>query len=283
MYSVSTESHMPNRGNLTLRNQERGAVLIYDQYRYYHFLEKQDSHDAKSRGKSTVRRQRSGRKSSSIQINIKETINKMMQGFGNGKGSFQEEKRPVGRPSKEELARRALEKKLAEAAYVITPPSKGSQQGTLQFTPNTQLTVLTPTKALMKVNAVTPTKEPHEKKKQVMNAPLMRTVNNEKTTSSSDQATTTYITRIQYRRQVKSSPDVIQLMKTITAAMMQYNKTVQLLPFDDDDKNNSLITPRDIPDEAEEFSIYVPFAKVTRKGLLFMRFKIQANICLFGS
>ena len=114
-----------------------------------------------------------------------------------------------------------------------------------------------------------------------MNAPLMRTVNNEKTTSSSDQATTTYITRIQYRRQVKSSPDVIQLMKTITAAMMQYNKTVQLLPFDDDDKNNSLITPRDIPDEAEEFSIYVPFAKVTRKGLLFMRFKIQADMPLW--
>ena len=131
----------------------------------------------------------------------------------------------------------------------------------------------------MTATAVTPNQE-SPKNKDVLNAPLLRAVNNEKTTSSSDQTTTTYITRVQYRRHVKSSPNVIQLMKTIAAAMMQYNKTVQLLPFDDENKNNPLITVRDIPDEVEEFSIYVPFAKVTKKGLLFMRFKIQADMPL---
>ena len=208
----------------------------------------------------------------------------MMQGFGNGKGSFQsgpaqEDKRPVGRPSKQELARRAAAAQAMAAAHMITPPSKGSQQGTLQFIPNTHLTTLTPTKALMTATAVTPNQE-SPKNKDVLNAPLLRAVNNETTTSSSDQTTTTYITRVQYRIHVKSSPNVIQLMKTIAAAMMQYNKTVQLLPFDDENKNNPLITARDIPDEVEEFSIYVPFAKVTKKGLLFMRFKIQADMPL---
>ena len=56
------------------------------------------------------------------------------------------------------------------------------------------------------------------------------------------------MTRIQYRRRVTKSPNDIDMMKTLTATMMQYNKTVQLLPYDDDDKNNPLITPRDIPD-----------------------------------
>ena len=52
MYSFSTESHF-------LRD---GRILIYDQYRYYHFLEKQESHDAKSRENNTMGGQGSGRK-----------------------------------------------------------------------------------------------------------------------------------------------------------------------------------------------------------------------------
>ena len=109
---------------------------------------------------------------------------------------------------KENLTRRALAQKLAAEANTITPPSKGSQQGILQFTPNTQLTVLTPTKALMVVAAMIPTQESSTMKKHVMNARLILAMNNEKTTSSSDQATPTYITRIQYRRHVKSSSNI---------------------------------------------------------------------------
>ena len=201
------------------------------------------------------------------------------RGQGRGGAHLLAEKKKPGRPTKAEMLRRAEVAQAMAAANAIAPSNKISQ-ATLDFSPNTTLTMLTPMKPLMSVPVVTPTQEPTQKK-QVMNPPQLRPVNNEKTTQANDEVTTTYISRVQYRRHVRSSPNVILLMKTIAAAMMQYNRTVQLLPFDDENKNNPLITARDIPDEVEEFSIYVPYAKVTKKGLLFMRFKIQADAPLW--
>ena len=54
MYSFSTESHMPRDGR----------ILIYDQYRYYHFLEKQENDDAKLSKNNTMEGQGSGNNTS---------------------------------------------------------------------------------------------------------------------------------------------------------------------------------------------------------------------------
>jgi len=109
------------------------------------------------------------------------------------------------------------------------------------------------------------------------NAPLMKSILNE---VASEEVNTTYITRILYRRKVKNNPNVIELLKNLCACLMQYNKTVQLLPYNEHDRSNSVITPRDIPSEVDSFGIYVPYAKVNRGNTLFMRFKIQANMPL---
>ena len=157
--------------------------------------------------------------------------------------------------------------------------STGAMPFRASFEPDMTMTVLTPSKTVELPCMVTPDHEPPPKK--VMNAPPLKSVNNEKATSHNEKNYTTYITRVQYRRQVTTSPNVIELMKTLTASMMQYNKTVQLLPFQDGNANNPLITPRDIPNEVDEFGIYVPYAKFTRRGWLFMRFKIQADMPLW--
>ena len=92
---------------------------------------------------------------------------------------------------------------------------------------------------------------------------------------------TTYVIRIQYRRRVNDSPNVVEEMKNFTACMMQYNKSVILLPYHDKNKNNPLITARDIPTEVDEFGIYIPTAAVNnRSNVLFMKFKIQSNMPL---
>ena len=63
--------------------------------------------------------------------------------------------------------------------------------------------------------------------------------------------------------------------------MMQYNKSVILLPYHDKNKINPLITARDIPTEVEEFGIYIPAATVyNRSNVLFMKFKTQSNMLL---
>jgi len=101
------------------------------------------------------------------------------------------------------------------------------------------------------------------------------------TKSQFETTTTTYITRVQYRKKVPSSPNVIDMMKTLAACFMQYNTTVQILPYDDACKSNPIITPRDIPTEVDEFALYVPHATVSRRNVLFMKFRIKSDMSLF--
>ena len=101
------------------------------------------------------------------------------------------------------------------------------------------------------------------------------------TKSQFEPTTTTYITRVQYRKKVPSSPNVIDMMKTLAACFMQYNTTVQILPYDDACKSNPIITPRDIPTEVDEFALYVPHATVSRRNVLFMKFRIKSDMSLF--
>ena len=69
-------------------------------------------------------------------------------------------------------------------------------------------------------------------------------------------------------------------MKALVACMMQYNKSVQLLPYDDKDNNDPLITPRDIPCEVNEYSAFVPYARVSKRNIFFMKFKIKSDMSL---
>ena len=168
---------------------------------------------------------------------------------------------------------------------MANPDSKsftGSQQATMpQYFPDTQLTMLTPEKPLMSATVVSPEQVTPSPSKKIMNAPVMKAVNNKSATNANEEPSTTYITRVQYRRKVTKSPDVIKFMKIVSASLTQYDKSVQLLPFSDNNKNNPLVTPRDIPDEVEEFQIYVPYAQVTKRGMLFMRFMIQSDTPLW--
>ena len=117
--------------------------------------------------------------------------------------------------------------------------------------------------------------------KSILQAPILKSVSNEKTREP-EQITTTYTTRIQYRRKVKASPDVIEVIKSLMACMMQYNQSVHLLPYSDDNKNNPLITPRDIPNDVNDFGIYVPTAVVSKNSsVLFMKFRIESNMPLY--
>jgi len=200
------------------------------------------------------------------------------RGFGSYGISQRLEKRDRGRPSKQRLAAEAAERKAMDSSESRT--TAGSQSSMLQFTPTTPLTLLTPEKPLMTAKPSIQDNSTTANDK-IKNAPIMKTVNNETTTDGNTPSSTTYITRVQYRRKVSKTPDVIKFMKIIAAALMQYNKSIQLLPFDDKDKNNPLVTPRDIPDEVEEFQIYVPYAQVTRRGWLFMRFKIRSDTPLW--
>ena len=69
-------------------------------------------------------------------------------------------------------------------------------------------------------------------------------------------------------------------MKALAACMMQYNKSVQILPYDDMKDDNPIITPRDIPCEVNEFSVFVPYARVNKTNILFMKFKIKSDTSL---
>ena len=48
---------------------------------------------------------------------------------------------------------------------------------------------------------------------------VLKSVSNEKPTET-EQVTTTYVTRIQYRRRVKESPDVIAVIKILMVCLM---------------------------------------------------------------
>ena len=78
------------------------------------------------------------------------------RGQGRGGGHLLAEKKKPGRPSKAELMRRAEVAQAMAAANAITPSSKISQ-ATLDFSPNTTLTTLSPLKPLMSVPMITPT------------------------------------------------------------------------------------------------------------------------------
>jgi len=111
-------------------------------------------------------------------------------------------------------------------------------------------------------------------------APVMTSLSKEPA-KTQDKLTTTYVTRVQYRKRVQSSPNVIELMTNLAACLMQYNRSIQLVPYDDTDNSNAIITPRDIPKDVNEFAIYVPSASVSKRNTLFMKFKITSNMSLY--
>ena len=244
MYSVSTESHMPNLNNLTSREQERGAVLIYDQYRYYHFLEKQDSHDTKSRKNINMGGQGSGRTSS-------QGSKSGQGGRGGGKSHMQQTIFDAGGATWD-----GNEKNSA-----VVTPTKSNDKRNDNETSNDDNQV----GAASENSLTTP---PQEK-------PMNQTQKKKEDSG----AITTYKTRIGYRQMVKEGEvDVVLKMKAIMARLMQYEKSIQLLTYEPTDKTNPIIMAKDIPENEQDFEIFVPHSSVHPKSrMLHMCFRISAE------
>ena len=94
----------------------------------------------------------------------------------------------------------------------------------------------------------------------------------------------TYIIRAVYRRRIKQEPvDAVDLMRNMMARLIQYNESVQMLPYDDKCTVNPLVSAKDIPSEVEEFNIYVPKAVIHQKSkVIKMNFRISANKSLYA-
>ena len=90
---------------------------------------------------------------------------------------------------------------------------------------------------------------------------------------------TTYKFRICYRQKVRDRQvDVLVKMKAIMARLMQYEKSVQLIPFDPSNKSNPIVNAKDIPSDEQDFEIYIPSASVYPKSMtLHMNFRIASD------
>jgi len=98
-------------------------------------------------------------------------------------------------------------------------------------------------------------------------------------TTSQDIAEKKYIIRALYRRKITSEPaDVVELMRNLMARLIQYDNSVQMLPYEDTCKANPLVSAQDIPSEVDDFRLYVPNASIHQKSkFLKMNFRISAN------
>ena len=97
--------------------------------------------------------------------------------------------------------------------------------------------------------------------------------------TSQEVVETTFIIRAVYRRKIIQEPiDVVDLMRNLMARLIQYNGSVQMLPYDENCKVNPLVSAKDIPSEVNDFNLYVPKAAIHQKSkVLKMNFRISAN------
>ena len=104
-----------------------------------------------------------------------------------------------------------------------------------------------------------------------------------KPNEASEITATTYLYRIQYRRKVPSgTADAVDLIKNLMARLMQYDQTLQMLPYDSKCKANPITTTKDIPSEVEDFKIYVPTSTINNNSkVLKMQFCISSNMPLW--
>ena len=114
-------------------------------------------------------------------------------------------------------------------------------------------------------------------------APVEKSIHTPSGKTQEDVSTTTYKTQILYRSKVENSDvDVVKKLRCVMARLFQYNKSVQLLPFDAKESANPLTTAKDIPSDPDELAIYMPHAFVNpRSNVLRMSFRISADCQLW--
>ena len=102
-------------------------------------------------------------------------------------------------------------------------------------------------------------------------------------TPSGEVTKTTYNIKILYRsKTTQKDTDVIEKMKCLMARLIQYEKTVQMLPYDPASRANPIIVAKDIPMEQEEFEVYVPMSSIhPGSRTLRMNFRISAEVPLW--
>ena len=94
----------------------------------------------------------------------------------------------------------------------------------------------------------------------------------------------TPITRALYRRKIVQGPvDAVELIRNLMARLIQYNDSVQLLPYDDNSKVNPLVSAKDVPSEVDDFKIYVPNATIAQQSkVIKTNFRISAHKSLYS-
>ena len=102
-------------------------------------------------------------------------------------------------------------------------------------------------------------------------------------TRQKEKENTTYKIKILYRQKVKDiSTDVVAKTRGLLARFFQYETSIQLLPYDPQNKSNPIVSSKDIPSEVGDFQVYVPFASVNNKTkVLKMNFRISCEIPLW--
>ena len=94
---------------------------------------------------------------------------------------------------------------------------------------------------------------------------------------------TTYKYRICYRQKVKgTNVDYPLKLRSLLSRFMQYEKSVQLVPYDPANRSNPIVTAKDIPSDDQDFEIYAPSATVlTKSMMLHMNFRIASDVRLW--
>ena len=268
--NTTTRCHrVPMRKFYSHIDRHFSPSTIHNQTKYLRIMPTYDSQQyisyEKSKNKSLFRNKKIKISTAFTKLNISRvdqmTTTRGPGGGRGGGGSVNEERKGPGRrwPAK------VIDSSQSSINFVPAKDLSGSQ-------------TTTPKKKLTQLPLVSPDKD--EMMVDVTKPPVMTGISKEPT-KQVETISTEHITRVQYRKKVKNSPNVIELMTNLAACFMQYNKTVQLMPYDDNCKSNPIITPRDIPTEVDEFAIYVPSASVSRRDTLFMKFRIKSDMSLF--
>ena len=92
-------------------------------------------------------------------------------------------------------------------------------------------------------------------------------------------AATTYKTKVLYKNKVMTEEiDVVVKLKALMARFFQYDKSVQLLPYDPTNKANPISNTKDSPTNEQDFEIYVPQAALKPYSkILIMHFRISSD------
>ena len=222
------------------------------------------------------------------------------RGFGRGggrggRGPNSDVNEPIGAKQKQKKTDPSTILKKQSTDKITTLGSKKSINSaqTSILSTMTVLTKQSPTKEIPLLKKH-PTKSPIHHQNPNLILPTLTTTNSsvphaprasgiiQTPTEQQEETQKTYTYRIQYRRKVPSgNADAVDLIKNLMARLMQYDQTVQMLPYNSNCKANPITTSKDIPSEVEDFKMYVPTSTINNNSkVLKMQFCISSNMPL---